>query len=332
MFKEDIKINSNACCNSQSLPGSELGHIEKGIPPAAGAQGGGPFGVLVVDKPAWFTSFDVIAKLRGILKTRKLGHSGTLDPMATGVLPVFCGGATKAADLQENQTKTYLATLRFGLATDTGDITGNVLETSCETVEEAVFKAVLPSFTGKSLQLPPMYSAVKINGVPLYKLARAGQSVERTPREIEIYNIEYKGQKGHNTFDIEVHCSKGTYIRTLAEAIGEALNCPATLGALRRTSAGGYSIKAAKTLEEIEAAALAGCVNSFIMPVETAFAGWQTLEVSKKEAEALRHGVKLKKNLDEGRYAAYQNHVFLGAVQVVGGQLRVLRLFEVAGQ
>ena len=150
-----------------------------------------PNGILPVDKPAGWTSFDVLAKLRGALGTRKLGHSGTLDPMATGVLAVFIGKATAAADRQLDHDKTYEATLRLGLRTDTGDVTGETLETAPVTVGAQELCAVLPQFRGDRMQLPPMYSAVKINGQPLYKAARKGQTVERTPRPITIYDIEY---------------------------------------------------------------------------------------------------------------------------------------------
>lgn len=149
--------------------------------------------ILPVDKPAGWTSFDVLAKLRGALGTRRLGHAGTLDPMATGVLAVFIGNATAAADRQPDHDKTYEATIRLGLRTDTGDVTGTALETAPVTVGEAELKAVLPRFMGRQMQLPPMYSAVKINGQPLYKAARKGQTVERTPRPITIYEITYLG-------------------------------------------------------------------------------------------------------------------------------------------
>ena len=155
-------------------------------------------GILIVDKPMDWTSFDVVAKLRGVLGTRKLGHSGTLDPMATGVLPVFCGGASKAVDLQLNHDKSYRAVLKLGARTDTGDVTGTVLETAPVTAGEAELLAVLPQFIGKQMQVPPMYSAVKINGQPLYKLARAGVTVERKARPIEIYSIEYGGSPAEN--------------------------------------------------------------------------------------------------------------------------------------
>mgnify|MGYP000767818702 CR=1 FL=1 len=161
-------------------------------------------GILIVDKPTDWTSFDVIAKLRGILGTRKLGHSGTLDPMATGVLPVFCGGASKAVDLQLNHNKSYRAVLKLGARTDTGDVTGTALETAPVTVGETELKAVLPQFMGRQMQLPPMYSAVKINGQPLYKAARKGQTVERTPRPITIYEITYLGSPAPGDYTIRV--------------------------------------------------------------------------------------------------------------------------------
>ena len=195
-------------------------------------------GILIVDKPMEWTSFDVIAKLRGILGTRKLGHSGTLDPMATGVLPVFCGGASKAVDLQLDHTKTYCARLRLGMQTDTGDITGTVLETAPVTAGEKELLAVLPRFLGPQMQTPPMYSAVKINGQPLYKLAREGVTVERKARPIEILDIRYGGSPVENEYVLTVRCSKGTYIRTLLEDIAAAMGQKGTMSALRRTTAG----------------------------------------------------------------------------------------------
>ena len=176
-------------------------------------------GILIVDKPMDWTSFDVVAKLRGVLGTRKLGHSGTLDPMATGVLPVFCGGASKAVDLQLDHDKAYRAVLRLGQRTDTGDITGTVLETAPVTAGERELQAVLPQFVGKQMQVPPMYSAVKVGGQPLYKLAREGKTVERKARPIEIYSITYGGSPAENEYVLEVTCSKGTYIRTLLETL-----------------------------------------------------------------------------------------------------------------
>lgn len=215
-------------------------------------------GILIVDKPTDWTSFDVIAKLRGILGTRKLGHSGTLDPMATGVLPVFCGGASKAVDLQLDHTKAYRAVLRLGQRTDTGDVTGTVLETAPVTAGEQELLAVLPQFLGPRMQTPPMYSAVKINGQPLYKLAREGKTVERKARPIEILDIRYEGSPAENEYALTVKCSKGTYIRVLLEEIAEAMGQKGTMSALRRVAAGVYSEADAHTLEEIQAAKDAG--------------------------------------------------------------------------
>ena len=226
-------------------------------------------GILIVDKPMEWTSFDVIAKLRGILGTRKLGHSGTLDPMATGVLPVFCGGASKAVDLQLNHDKAYRATLRLGVRTDTGDSTGTVLETAPVTAGEKELLAVLPQFIGPQMQVPPMYSAVKINGQPLYKLAREGVTVERKARPIEIYGIEYGGSPAENEYALTVRCSKGTYIRTLLEEIAAAMGQKGTMSALRRTSAGVYTETDAHTLEEILTAKEQGmpAVEALMLPV-----------------------------------------------------------------
>lgn len=288
-------------------------------------------GILIVDKPMDWTSFDVVAKLRGVLGTRKLGHSGTLDPMATGVLPVFCGGASKAVDLQLNHDKSYRAVLRLGARTDTGDVTGTVLETAPVTVGEAELRAVLPQFTGAQMQLPPMYSAVKINGQPLYKAARKGQTVERTPRPITVYDIEYLGSPAPDEYTIRVACSKGTYIRVLAEDIGTALGVPATLAALRRTRAGVFSIEQCHTLPEILAAAESGELeqNGWVLPVETVFAPLPALTVNDGVKAHLFNGCPTSHYAAvDGRYRAYDEAgLFLGLAAVQDGVLRVEKLF-----
>ena len=183
----------------------------------------------------------MVADKEGVLGTRKLGHSGTLDPMATGVLPVFCGGASKAVDLQLDHDKSYRAVLKLGARTDTGDVTGTVLETAPVTAGEGELLAVLPQFVGPQMQVPPMYSAIKLNGQPLYKLAREGVTVERKARPIEIYSITYGGSPAENEYALDVTCSKGTYIRTLLEDIAAAMGQKGTMSALRRTSAGVYT-------------------------------------------------------------------------------------------
>lgn len=290
-----------------------------------------PNGILPVDKPAGWTSFDVLAKLRGALGTRKLGHSGTLDPMATGVLAVFIGKATSAADRQLDHDKTYEATLRLGLRTDTGDVTGTALETAPVTVGAAELRAVLPQFTGAQMQLPPMYSAVKINGQPLYKAARKGQTVERTPRPITVYDIEYLGSPAPDEYTIRVACSKGTYIRVLAEDIGTALGVPATLAALRRTRAGVFSIEQCHALPEILAAAESGELeqNGWVLPVETVFAPLPALTVNDGVKAHLFNGCPTSHYAAaDGRYRAYDEAgLFLGLAAVQGGVLRVEKLF-----
>ena len=269
-------------------------------------------GILIVDKPTDWTSFDVIAKLRGILGTRKLGHSGTLDPMATGVLPVFCGGASKAVDLQLDHTKAYRAVLRLGQRTDTGDVTGTVLETAPVTAGEQELLAVLPQFLGPRMQTPPMYSAVKINGQPLYKLAREGSPAE-------------------NEYALTVKCSKGTYIRVLLEEIAEAMGQKGTMSALRRVAAGVYSEADAHTLEEIQAAKDAGpeALQALMLPVESVFASLPLLVADERVEQHLYNGCPTSRySAADGRYRVRNaGGQFLGLANVVNGVLKVEKLF-----
>ncbi len=292
-------------------------------------------GILIVDKPAGWTSFDVIAKMRGVLGTRKLGHSGTLDPMATGVLPVFCGGASKAVDLQLNHDKTYRATLRLGSRTDTGDITGTVLETRPVTAGEAELKAVLPRFVGPQMQVPPMYSAVKINGQPLYKAARQGLTVERKARPIEVYGIDYEGSPAPGEYTLTVRCSKGTYIRTLLEDIAAGMGQLGTMSALRRTRAGLFAEADAHTLEEILAAKEQGpaALEGLLLPVERVFEPLPLLEVNEGTAQHLYNGCPTSHYpAADGRYRVRnQEGQFLGLARITSGVLRVEKLFVERG-
>ncbi|MBE6955413.1 MAG: tRNA pseudouridine(55) synthase TruB [Ruminococcaceae bacterium] len=207
-------------------------------------------GIIIVDKPAGWTSHDVVAKLRGALHEKRIGHGGTLDPMATGVLPVFVGRATRAVEFFEAADKAYETLLQLGTVTDTDDITGAVLEEKSVSVTEEALRATLPRFLGQQEQLPPMYSAIKVDGKKLYELARAGKTVERKTRTITIHALELLGFDGKNV-RLHVCCSKGTYIRTLCHDIGEALGCGGTMAALRRTQAGAYSLSDATPLEAI---------------------------------------------------------------------------------
>ena len=288
-------------------------------------------GILIVDKPTDWTSFDVIAKLRGILGTRKLGHSGTLDPMATGVLPVFCGGASKAVDLQLDHTKAYRATLKLGARTDTGDVTGTVLETAPVTAGEKELLEVLPRFVGPRMQTPPMYSAVKINGQPLYKLARQGMEVERKARPIEILSIQYEGSPAENEYTLTVKCSKGTYIRVLLEEIAEAMGQKGTMNALRRVAAGVYTEADAHSLEEIQAAKNAGpeALQALMLPVESVFTSLPLLVASERVEQHLYNGCPTSRYpAADGRYRVRNAQgQFLGLANITGGVLRVEKLF-----
>ena len=288
-------------------------------------------GIIIIDKPADWTSMDVCAKLRGILKTKKVGHAGTLDPMATGVLPVFCGGASKAVDLQLDHTKAYRAVLKLGARTDTGDVTGTVLETAPVTAGEKELLEVLPQFVGSQMQTPPMYSAVKINGQPLYKMARQGIEVERKARPIEIFSLEYGGSPAENEYELTVRCSKGTYIRVLLEEIAAAMGQKGTMSALRRVAAGVYTEADAHTLEEIQAAKNEGpaALEALMLPVESVFGSLPLLTVAPKVEQHLYNGCPTSRYpAADGRYRV-RNEAgqFLGLANIVGGVLKVEKLF-----
>ena len=243
-------------------------------------------GILLIDKPQEWTSHDVIGKLRGLLRLRRTGHAGTLDPMATGLLTVFVGRATRAVEFAEAQEKTYVARLRLGITTDTQDTTGRVLETSDMQVSQAELEAILPRFCGEILQVPPMYSAIKIDGQRLYQLARQGVEVERKARPVTIHQLKLLGQ-AEDGFDLEVTCSKGTYIRTLCHDIGAALGCGGAMAALRRTRVGAFSIEEAHTLEEIQ---VAEDRAQFLKPLDTLFADYPALTVDERQEQGIRNG------------------------------------------
>lgn len=246
-------------------------------------------GIIIVDKPAGWTSHDVVGKLRGVLHERRVGHGGTLDPMATGVLVVFAGRATRAAEFAESSEKEYTAHLRTGFETDTQDITGTVTKRYDRTVSLEELNGVLPEFTGRILQVPPMYSALKVGGKKLYELARRGKTVEREPREIEIKSIEVSGMTGED-FVLKITCSKGTYIRTLCEDIGRALGCGGCMSYLRRTRVGEFSLDMSHSIEEIEELAAEGRTEEIIAGVDTLFARYDKVTVSGKRGKICRNG------------------------------------------
>ena len=251
-------------------------------------------GILPVKKPQKFTSFDVIGKLRGVTKTRKIGHSGTLDPMATGVLPLFFGGATKCCDILPNEDKRYVADLKFGIVTDTQDIFGKVLKETKSHVLKEEFEHVMLGFIGKQMQTPPMYSAVKVNGRPLYDLAREGKTVERAQKEIEVYDIKLLEFDEHaQTAKIEVSCGKGTFIRTLINDMGEKLGFGASMTALERTMAAGFDISECYTISEIEEMMQNGTFEEHLIPIERLYENLPKLILSDFDKRLYRSGVPL---------------------------------------
>ena len=243
-------------------------------------------GILLIDKAPDWTSHDVVAKLRRLFRERRIGHAGTLDPMATGLLTVFIGRATRGVEFAQGAEKTYIARLRLGLSTDTQDITGRIL-TQCETpVSREALEGILPRFLGDIFQIPPMYSAVKVKGQRLYHLARQGVEIERAPRQVTIRKIAVLDQ-AEGGFDLEISCSKGTYIRTLCHDIGAALGSGGTMAALRRTQVGCFSLADAHTIEEIEAGENKG---QFLRPVDSLFTAYPALELDADQEKGLKNG------------------------------------------
>ncbi|MBE6915740.1 MAG: tRNA pseudouridine(55) synthase TruB [Ruminococcaceae bacterium] len=281
-------------------------------------------GILIMDKPQGFTSHDVVAKLRGICKTRRIGHTGTLDPMATGVLPVFIGRATRACEFATGDDKTYLAHIRLGVTTDTQDITGETLSTSPVTCTEEDVRAVCASFVGEISQIPPMYSAIKIGGKKLYELARDGIEIERAPRNVTIHSIEVS-PISNEEYALTVHCSKGTYIRTLCADIGEKLSCGACLSSLRRTQAGAYTIEQVHTFEQI-----GENPEAFLLPVDSLFLQHPAIKISGKSEQKCRNGapVPCSEVQDGTLYRVYnENGEFLMLARGENRTLRTVKSF-----
>ena len=257
-------------------------------------------GIVIVDKPQEWTSQDVTARLRRVFNTRRIGHGGTLDPMATGVLPVFVGRATRGVEFFEHATKTYEAVLQLGLTTDTEDTSGTVLESREVHISETEFLNILPRFRGKIMQVPPMYSALKINGQKLVDLARKGKTVERQPREIEIFELTLLEFSG-DTARLRVRCSKGTYIRTLCKDIGEALDCGGCMAALRRVQAGEYTIEEAVPLQQLLETENP---ESYLRPVESMFRSYPRLTLTAKQEKCCRNGASFSTTMEPGTYRA----------------------------
>ena len=281
-------------------------------------------GIVIVDKPQDWTSQDVTARLRRVFNTRRIGHGGTLDPMATGVLPVFVGRATRGVEFFEHAEKTYETVLRLGLTTDTEDIWGETLaERTVEFTGEKL-EAVLESFRGEIFQIPPMYSALKVNGQKLCDLARKGKEVERKPRPITIHELTLL-ETGENTLRLRVRCSKGTYIRTLCKDIGEALGCGGCMAALRRITAGEYTIG-----ESVPLQTLLDAENpeSFLRGVDTMFRNYPEVKLTSNQEKRCRNGNSFSVNLLDGAYRAYsQNGEFLMLAKVENGVMSTVKSF-----
>ena len=281
-------------------------------------------GIVIVDKPQGWTSQDVTARLRRVYSTRRIGHGGTLDPMATGVLPVFVGRATRAVEFFEHAEKTYETVLLLGRTTDTQDVTGTVLAEQEVRLSPADIENVLPQFRGEILQVPPMYSALKVNGRKLYELARKGQEVERQPRPITVFELTNLGFDG-TRLRLRVRCSKGTYIRTLCQDIGDALGCGGCMEELRRVQAGEYKIEDSVPLEDLLASE---APEQYLRNMDTMFLHYPAVTLTPNQEKRCRNGNPFSSPLPQGTYRAYsQSGEFLMLAKVEDGVMTTVKSF-----
>lgn len=288
-------------------------------------------GILLIDKPEEWTSMDVCAKLRGALKERRIGHSGTLDPMATGLLVVFLGRATRAVEFAEAAEKTYLAGMRLGVMTDTQDTTGSILRQSAVEISDEILENALQHFRGEIDQIPPMYSAIKVHGKKLYELARKGREVERKPRKVTIFSLDQTGRAENGDIQLKICCSKGTYIRTLCHDIGESLGCGAAMSSLRRTHAGAFSVENAHSVSELVAAAENGKIEEYVLPVDTLFSEYPGCVMSSAQNKAVRNGAQYSCREPDSMYRLYApNGEFTALAEAKNGIMRPIKgFFEV---
>ena len=286
-------------------------------------------GILLVNKPRGWTSMDVCAKLRSAFHEKRVGHSGTLDPMATGLLVVFLGRATRAVSFAEADSKTYVASLRLGIETDTQDVTGTVLRETEPNVTREQLEAVLTRFRGEIEQIPPMYSALKVHGQKLCDLARKGREVQRQPRPVTIHSLEIRGVEDNGDYFLEVSCSKGTYIRTLCHDIGAALGCGGAMSELHRTRAGAFSVGQAYGLDEVLSAAAEGRGADLLLPLDSLFSDRERMELSPAQEKVIRNGGRFTCGAAEDRqYRLYgRDGAFLALGEVHEGQMRAVKSF-----
>ena len=281
-------------------------------------------GIVIIDKPEGWTSQDVVSKLRGVLHTKRIGHGGTLDPMATGVLPVFVGRATRAVEFFEHAEKTYETVLRLGITTDTEDISGTVLSEQDAFVTGAKLEQVLEKFRGEILQVPPMYSALKVGGQKLVDLARKGREVERKPRPVTIHELTLLSMEADG-IHLRVRCSKGTYIRTLCKDIGQALGCGGCMASLRRVTAGEYTIAEAVPLAELIQAA---DPESYLRSVDSMFASYPAVTLTANQEKRCRCGNSFSVVMEPGTYRCYsQSGEFLMLAKVEDGIMSTIKSF-----
>lgn len=287
-------------------------------------------GIVLLDKPQGRTSHDMVNEIRRLAGTRRVGHTGTLDPLATGVLPIAVGSATKAAELLTCEAKEYEAELIFGAATDTGDCEGRIIRTGKSDVSEPEAVSVVNGMKGKMQQIPPMYSAKKQNGRKLYELAREGKTVERMPVEITIHDIEVTSfNYPEHSAKIKVKCSKGTYIRVLCEEIGQRLGTCAYMNSLRRTASGSFDISMCRTLSEISGLSENGCFQECILPLSELF-DYDKISLSGKQTERFKNGVFVSHpNISNGgRYCVYSDKgEFMAIGDCIEDRLRVYKSF-----
>lgn len=291
-------------------------------------------GFICLDKPEGITSFTAVNKVRRIFSLKKAGHTGTLDPMATGVLPIMLGGATKFADFMPSGTKAYEADILLGLETDSYDVTGNVLSQKEVTVTRDEFEKTVELFVGEIEQYPPMYSAVSQNGVRLYKLARQGIEVEREKRKITVYSAQVTASPEENVYTVTFSCSAGTYIRSLAHDIGEKLGCGACLKRLRRTYSNGFSLAESVTLEQLAALSEEGKLSQCVKKVDDVFSVYPKVFVSEAQSKRFHNGGALDinriKNIKEnGLYRVYSpesTFLGLGKTNAETNELEIARL------
>lgn len=277
-------------------------------------------GIVVVNKEKGYTSHDVVSIMRKILGTSKIGHTGTLDPNAEGVLPVCVGKSTRLADMLTFSDKEYIASVRLGITTDTYDIWGEETGRADVSVSEEELLAAAEKFKGEISQLPPMFSAVKVNGKKLYELARKGVEVERKSRTVTIYGLEITDFDGVN-FNMRVRCSKGTYVRSLCHDIGQTLGCGACMTALTRTKSSVFGMEDAKTLDEIRSTAEYGDVRSLLMPPDSVFGDLKRINVTDAVRTRLLNGALSRVEVPVGRYRAYApDGGFIGITEVFAGE------------